>query len=132
MWDGPRPLWAGSVHRTGSPVPRDRFEARTFEGVFSATPAKGEPDRLIRVARAALDTKRRPKRAMQLEGGTLSPAERFHVAGRELYIDFRSQQGMRKSTLVTAMRKAKFPAIATARNWNTVTKLAAMTAPATR
>lgn len=54
--------------------------------------------------------------------------ERFHVHGRELYTDFRSQQGMRDSTLVSAMRKAKFPAVATARNWNTVRKLAELTA----
>lgn len=58
--------------------------------------------------------------------------ERFRVAGRELYTDFRSQQGMRDSTLVGAMRKARFPTVATARNWNTVTKLAALTAPSER
>lgn len=53
--------------------------------------------------------------------------ERFHVADRELHIDFRSQQGMRDSALVGAMRKAKFPTVATARNWNTVKKLAQFT-----
>lgn len=54
--------------------------------------------------------------------------ERFHVAGRELYTDFRSQQGMRDSVLLPAMRKAKFPIVATARNWNTVGKLVELTA----
>lgn len=54
--------------------------------------------------------------------------ERFHVADRELHIDFRSQQGMRDSTLIGAMRKAKFPAVATGRNWNTVRKLVTLTA----
>lgn len=54
--------------------------------------------------------------------------ERLQIADRELYTDFRSQQGMRDSVLVGAMRKAKFPTIATARNWNTVGKLAALTA----
>lgn len=54
--------------------------------------------------------------------------ERLHADGCTLYIDFRSQQGMRDSTLVGAMRKARFPAVATARNWNTVQKLAALTA----
>lgn len=53
--------------------------------------------------------------------------ERFHVVGRELYTDFRSQQGMRDSLLVSTMRKAKFPTVATARNWNTISKLADMT-----
>lgn len=56
-------------------------------------------------------------------------AERFYVAGSELYTDFRSQQGMRDSVLVGAMRKAKFPTVATARNWNTLRKLAELTAP---
>lgn len=54
--------------------------------------------------------------------------ERFHVADRELYTDFRSQQGMRDSVLVSTMRKAKFPTVATARNWNTVRKLVELTA----
>lgn len=54
--------------------------------------------------------------------------EHFHIAARELYIDFRSQQGMRDSLLVGTMRKAKFPTVATARNWNTVRKLAELTA----
>lgn len=52
--------------------------------------------------------------------------ERLHAVGRELYIDFLSQLGMRESTLVAAMSKAKFPKVATGRNWNTVGKLAAM------
>ena len=54
--------------------------------------------------------------------------ERFHVAARELYTDFRSQQGMRDSVLVSTMRKAKLPTVATARNWNTVRKLVELTA----
>jgi uncharacterized protein (DUF1697 family) len=51
--------------------------------------------------------------------------ERLSAVGRELFIDFGGREGMRESKLMTAMRKAKFPTIATARNWNTVTKLAA-------
>ncbi|TRW14330.1 DUF1697 domain-containing protein [Glacieibacterium frigidum] len=53
-------------------------------------------------------------------------AERLSVVGRELFIDFGGRKGMRASKLVTAMRRARFPAVATARNWNTVRKLAAM------
>ncbi|MES2986578.1 MAG: DUF1697 domain-containing protein [Pseudomonadota bacterium] len=61
--------------------------------------------------------------------GRLEPGpELLHAIGRELYTDFRSQQGMRDSKLLQAMSKAKFPKIATARNWNTVNKLAAMLA----
>ncbi len=50
--------------------------------------------------------------------------ERLSAIGRELYVDFGGREGMRDSKLVTTMRKAKLPTIATARNWNTVTKLA--------
>lgn len=52
--------------------------------------------------------------------------ERLHANGRELYSDFISQQGMRDSKLLQTMAKAKFPKVATARNWNTVGKLADM------
>lgn len=51
--------------------------------------------------------------------------ERLCAVGRELFIDFGGREGMRQSKLMTAMRKAKFPTVATARNWNTVIKLAA-------
>lgn len=54
--------------------------------------------------------------------------ERLHAIGRELYSDYLSQQGMRDSRLLQTMKKAKFPTVATGRNWNTVTKLAAMLA----
>lgn len=54
--------------------------------------------------------------------------ERLHAIGRELYSDYISQQGMRDSKLLQTMSKAKFPKLATARNWNTVNKLAVMLA----
>lgn len=54
--------------------------------------------------------------------------ERLHAIGRELYIDYLGQQGMRASRLLQTMNKAKFSKVATARNWNTVIKLAAMLA----
>jgi uncharacterized protein (DUF1697 family) len=54
--------------------------------------------------------------------------ERMQAIGRELYVDYTSQQAMRDSKLLQTMAKAKFPKIATARNWNTVNKLAAMLA----
>ena len=52
--------------------------------------------------------------------------ERLSAVERELFVDFGGREGMRESKLVTTMRKAKFPTVATARNWNTVVKLAAM------
>jgi DNA-binding transcriptional ArsR family regulator len=69
------PARSGAPHRTGAPVRRDSIEAGTFEEQFFAVPAKGETDRLLRMARAALDTGRRLKRAVRAEGRVLSPAE---------------------------------------------------------
>jgi hypothetical protein len=71
---------SGSVHRTGAPVRRDSVEAGTFETMFFAAPAKGETDRLLRTARAALDTGRRLKRVARIEGRELSAAERAVAA----------------------------------------------------
>lgn len=69
----PRP--SGAPHRTGAPVRRDSAEAGSFEHLFFAVPEKGETDRLLRTARAALDTGRRLKRAARAEGRALTPAE---------------------------------------------------------
>lgn len=49
--------------------------------------------------------------------------ERLAIVGRELFIDFPEGQG--RSKLEPVMRKAKFPVVATGRNWNTVLKLLA-------
>lgn len=67
---------SGAVHRTGAPVLRGSIEAGTFEELFFAVPAKGECDRLVRLARAALDAGRRLKRTARGEGRSLSVAER--------------------------------------------------------
>lgn len=69
------PARSGAPHPTGAPIRRDSIEAGTFEEHFFAVPAKGEPDRLLRMARAALDAGRRLKRAVRIEGRVLSPAE---------------------------------------------------------
>jgi predicted transcriptional regulator len=71
---------SGAVHRTGAPVRRDSIEAGTFEAMFFAPPAKGETDRLLRTARAALDTGRRLKRTARIEGRELSVTERAVAA----------------------------------------------------
>ena len=52
--------------------------------------------------------------------------ERLHTIGRELYVDYPDDVG--HSKLPAAMKRAKFPKEATARNWSTVLKLAAATA----
>lgn len=80
---GARPRKAarsGSAHRTEAPVRRGSVEAGTFEDLFFAAPAKGETDRLLRTARAALDTARRLKRVARVEGRELSAGERAIAA----------------------------------------------------
>lgn len=74
------PARSGAPHPTGARVRRDSIEAGTFEEAFFAAPARGETDRLIRAARAALDAGRRVKRAARGEGRALSAAERALAA----------------------------------------------------
>lgn len=52
--------------------------------------------------------------------------ERLAAVGRELFVDYPDDIG--HSKLPQAMAKLKFPKLATARNWNTVLKLAALLA----
>ena len=67
-------------HRTGAPVRRDSIEAGTFEDAFFAVPATGECDRLVRMARAALDAGRRVRREARSQGRALTAAERALAA----------------------------------------------------
>lgn len=71
---------ARTPHRTAAPVLRGSIEAGTFEEQFFAVPAKGETDRLLRMARAALDAGRRLKRAARTCPRDLSSAERALAA----------------------------------------------------
>lgn len=48
--------------------------------------------------------------------------EQVRAIGRELFIDY--PDGIGRSKLTPAMARAKFPKAATARNWNTLVKLA--------
>jgi len=66
---------SGGLHRTGAPVRRGSVEAGTVEDNFFAVPAKGETDRLLRAARAALDAGRRARRTARAEGRMLDAAE---------------------------------------------------------
>jgi uncharacterized protein (DUF1697 family) len=52
--------------------------------------------------------------------------ERWQAVGRDLFVDF--PDGIGRSKLVPAMARAKLPALATGRNWNTVVRLAEMLA----
>jgi uncharacterized protein (DUF1697 family) len=53
--------------------------------------------------------------------------ERLAAHGRELYVDYPDDVG--HSKLPQALVRAKFPKLATARNWNTVLKLVELTVP---
>lgn len=66
---------SGGLHRTGAPVRRGSVEAGTVEDSFFAVPARGETDRLLRAARAALDAGRRLRRTARAEGRMLDAAE---------------------------------------------------------
>ena len=68
---------SGAPHPTGAPVLRDSVEAGTFEHVFFATPAKGEPARLLRAARRILDAGRQLRSEARRNGRELTPAERL-------------------------------------------------------
>jgi predicted transcriptional regulator len=65
----------GAPRRAGVPVRGGSLEAGSFEERFFTPPAPGETDRLLRLARAALDAGRRLKRAAR-GGRSLSAAER--------------------------------------------------------
>lgn len=71
----PRVARSGGLHRTGAPVRRGSVEAGTVEDSFFAVPTRGETDRLLRAARAALDAGRRAKRTARAEGRMLNAAE---------------------------------------------------------
>ena len=75
-----RPRRTGGVHRTGAPVLRDSIEAGTFEELFFAVPAPGEPDRLLRACRRALDAGRRLRREARADTRILTATERA-IAG---------------------------------------------------
>ncbi len=71
---------APRTHITGAPVRRDSIEAGTFEDMFFAVPARGECDRLLRIARVMLDAGRKLKRAARAEGRHLTRSERLVAA----------------------------------------------------
>lgn len=72
----PRRARSGAPHRTGAPVLRNSLEAGSFEDEFFMVPAPGETDRLLRVARKALDAGRRLKREARVSGRDLTVRER--------------------------------------------------------
>lgn len=61
-------------------VLRGSREAGTFEDTFFTAPAKGEPDHLLRVARAALDAGRHLRRIVRRGERALSASERTVAA----------------------------------------------------
>jgi DNA-binding transcriptional ArsR family regulator len=68
---------SGALHRTGVPVLAGSLEAETFEETFFQVPARGEPDRMLRAARKALDAGKRLMREFRAGTRTLSASERL-------------------------------------------------------
>jgi uncharacterized protein (DUF1697 family) len=101
-------------------------DAAALDAEIAANPfpeaAQARPERLL------LTFLREPLPADAFTRLTAAHAgpERLQATGRILYVDYLDRETMRDSKLGQAMRKARFPAIATARNWNTVAKLRAM------
>ena len=54
--------------------------------------------------------------------------EIIHAVGRQLYVDYGGPEAMRGSKLTPNLMDAKLGTRGTARNWNTVLKLAALAA----
>lgn len=75
-----RPTMSGAVHRTGAPVRRDSLEAGTFEDTFFAVPAKGDTDKMLLLARKAVDEGRRLRRVARDEDRKLTVRERAIAA----------------------------------------------------
>ncbi|TCQ02835.1 helix-turn-helix domain-containing protein [Sphingomonas sp. PP-CC-3A-396] len=71
-----KPSRCGTPHRTGAPVLRDSIEAGTFEDMFFMVPAKGETDKLLRIARRTLDAGRQLRREARSGVRTLTVVER--------------------------------------------------------
>ena len=67
-------------HRTSAPVRRSSIEAGSFERMFFTVPAKGETDRLLRIARRTLDAGRRLAREERMGTRRLSRSERAIAA----------------------------------------------------
>jgi len=66
--------------RSNCPVRRGSVEAGSIEAAFFAVPARGETDRLLRIARAALDAGRRIRREARVQGRSVTAAEAPLVA----------------------------------------------------
>lgn len=66
--------------RARCPVRRGSVAAGSVEAQFFAVPERGETDRLLAIARAALDAGRRLRRAARAEGRLPTPAEAPIVA----------------------------------------------------
>ncbi|WP_431469162.1 DUF1697 domain-containing protein [Sphingosinithalassobacter sp. LHW66-3] len=113
--------------RFGFPIDFLVRDGRELRDIMAANPfpdaARERPNRLV-----VLFHRTPPDPALlDALAERYSLPERLHARGRELYIDYRD--GQARSRLQPAMAKLGFPKVATARNWNTVGKLAARLAP---
>lgn len=99
-------------------------DAAELNGAIKANPfkdaAKARPNSLVVVFTREPPPSDLPERIAAIYDGP----ERLAVDGRHLYVDYVEGQG--RSKLHPAMARLKLPKAATARNWNTVLKVATM------
>ena len=115
-----------SEQRFGMPIAFMLRSAAEWDGIIAANPfaevARNDPARMVYVALKAAPTAGAIK---ALREGYKGP-ETFQVAGRDAYFVYPDGQG--KSKMTNALIERKLGVAATARNWNTVRKLAALAA----
>lgn len=100
--------------------------AKEWAALVDANPLRADAERdPARFALVCLKTSPMPGALDALQAAISGP-ERVAAVGRELYVVY--PEGMGRSRLTMAVMERKLATKGTARNWNTVRKLAAMTA----
>jgi uncharacterized protein (DUF1697 family) len=112
--------------RFGMPIPFMLRTAAEWDAIIARNPfpeaARNDPGHLLLMALKAAPTAAAIK---ALRDGYKGP-ETIHVAGRDAYLIY--PEGVGRSKLTNALIERKLGFAGTARNWNTVLKLAAFAA----
>jgi uncharacterized protein (DUF1697 family) len=96
--------------------------ASELQAAYQANPFAGAPAELLHVYFLAGNPGRT---AVTMLDPDRSPGDSYVVHGREIYLHL--PQGMARTKLTNAYFDSKLNTVSTARNWNTVGKLAAIT-----
>ncbi|MGK5730127.1 DUF1697 domain-containing protein [Streptomyces sp. URMC 124] len=107
----------------GFPVPCMVRDAAGMRRVVDADPFAGRGVDPARYVVTFLAAPADPATVADLDAAAYAPEE-FVLAGRELYVHY--AQGIRDAKLAKVLTERRLGTAGTGRNWNTVTKLAAM------